>query len=86
MPELDPDPTNELGKGIFPPDKEAEMLAEGVVYARYIDFEGNRIILASFRPFKEAVNRMFILALEIILRHEVWRIQEEIRKSRETPE
>lgn len=36
MPTLDPDPMNHLGKGIFTPDEEAELLAEGYIFAHYM--------------------------------------------------
>lgn len=32
-PALDPSPLNELGKGIFSPEKEAELLAGGYIFA-----------------------------------------------------
>lgn len=34
-PKLDPNPKNDLGKGVFTPEREAELLAQGYVFARY---------------------------------------------------
>lgn len=55
---LDPDPDNQLGKGILAPALEAELLARGVVFAvRLPPCKGKPFwsLVASFRPIADAV-------------------------------
>lgn len=55
---LDPDPDNQLGKGIFTDSLESELLAQGVVFAvRLPPRKGKPFwsLLCSYRPIADAV-------------------------------
>lgn len=57
---LDPHPTNELGKGILDPEREALLLSRGMVYARRVTFVNERgrtcsYIRCSRRPIDQAL-------------------------------
>lgn len=67
--QIDPNPNNLLGKGILPPDEEAKLLAEGCIYAEYFYPKSGRppIIVASKRPYIEAVNELFRSARQPVL-------------------
>lgn len=48
--QLDPDPRNLLGKDILDPETEAELLADGMIFADYvIQADGHKILITSKR-------------------------------------
>lgn len=55
---LDSDPDNQLGEGIFAPTFEAELLAQGCVFARRLPPRQGKpfwSLVASYRPIADAV-------------------------------
>lgn len=52
---LDPNPKNELGKGILRPDKEAELLSDGYIFACRIPGTKVGALLVCKRPIADAV-------------------------------
>lgn len=58
---LDPHPDNLLGKDIFPPEVEAELLAEGAVFAtyKYIKSQKTPIIVSTPRPYVQTITKFF---------------------------
>lgn len=56
MSPLDPDPNNILGKGILPPEREALLLARGIIFAEWC--AGERVapfLITSSRPIGPAI-------------------------------
>lgn len=58
MPEFDAHPANILGKGILDPDKEAELIARGIMFAVWLppDKRGHQVLLTSHRPYADVLN------------------------------
>jgi hypothetical protein len=51
---LCPDPSNELGKGILPPDLEADLLMQGFVFARRLGMAGAyQVLCVAKQPIHE---------------------------------
>lgn len=55
---LCPSAKNELGKGIFPPDEEADLLAKGYVFACRVPGTLVSGLVACKRPIADAVTDM----------------------------
>lgn len=56
MPNLDPDPTNLLGKGILDPVLEQQMISQGFIYAHRITTKRGRSFLGWYkRPLGETL-------------------------------
>jgi hypothetical protein len=67
MPNLDPHPLNELGRGIFPPDQEAKLLAAGAVFARTVRMKsGKSFIDCYFRPFLQTIHEQEVSAFVML--------------------
>lgn len=58
MTALCPSPKNELGKGIFAPDDETDLLARGYIFARRVPGTLVGTIVACKRPIADAVTDM----------------------------
>lgn len=61
--DLDPDPDNILGRGILPPDEEARLLAEGVVFAMFGPVRSPKVrpcLYCSYRPIAVAATAIFV--------------------------
>lgn len=58
MTALCPSPKNELGKGIFPADEEAKLLAAGYIFARRVPGTLVSTIVVCKRPIADAVTDM----------------------------
>jgi hypothetical protein len=64
MPNLDPHPLNELGRGILDPTVEAKLLASGVVFARTVRTKtGKSFIDCYFRPFLQTIHEQEVRRL-----------------------
>lgn len=53
--QLCPSAKNELGKGIFSAEKEAELLAKGYIFACKVPGDGVGVLLVCKRPIADAV-------------------------------
>ena len=49
MPNLDPDPTNELGHGVLDPDTEARLIALGYIYAHRVTTKRGRTFVGAYK-------------------------------------
>jgi len=70
--QLDPNPRNELGKGILDPAQEKQLLEQGYIYARRIFLpNGKSHLRLSKSPIKDVANRIALDALKFQLNNTI---------------